>query len=289
MPPGTVGANRLADPNLDLWTSPTNLTNWTETPTGTSTVNQESVVIPPGATYAARLDIDGLNSACNINQTVTVGANSWIEVSCWVRTSALGKTGLLTSDGSPDSYSTSLNPGTTYTQYKWIFRSTKASPYFTFHRSSASDASIYYAKLSVAVLNPANYFAIRNYGQQTGFTSSLSILSSSLSGIIARYSDPNNYLHAYIWRQNTTKILLDAVIGGVPTNLIPATAITYTQWKNIQIKFPAANTAQLWYGATGAEAQIGADQDVSALPAGNYAGLAGFNSGDGFKNASPLN
>lgn len=68
----TSNVNMLVDGGLENWTSATNLTSWTESVAGTSTVNQETSDIHGGAS-AARFDVDGSSSAVGIIQNL-VGA-----------------------------------------------------------------------------------------------------------------------------------------------------------------------------------------------------------------------
>jgi hypothetical protein len=66
----TLSSTLLTDGELENWTTVTNLTSWTETVAGTSTVNKE-LSITDGSTTAARLDVDASNSGASIDQTIT--------------------------------------------------------------------------------------------------------------------------------------------------------------------------------------------------------------------------
>lgn len=81
----------LTDGGLEDWASATNLTSWTETLAGTSTVNRESTVVKAG-TYSCRFDIDSSNNAASIYQdftlTNTPTALSMNRLSLWYKTAA---------------------------------------------------------------------------------------------------------------------------------------------------------------------------------------------------------
>ena len=62
---------KVTDGGLEIWGSATDLTNWTELVAGTSTVNREASEIHAG-TYAARFDVDALNSGVSIEQNITL-------------------------------------------------------------------------------------------------------------------------------------------------------------------------------------------------------------------------
>lgn len=90
LPPGS---EVLTDPGFEAWTSPTNLTNWSETGTvPTSSVNQETSDVIDGSN-AVRFDVDGSNNVAVIFQ-VPVGPvlGHTYRVSTWARSNIDGKT-----------------------------------------------------------------------------------------------------------------------------------------------------------------------------------------------------
>lgn len=71
------GSNALTDGDFYYWTvddPTTDLYYWVETLAGTSTVNRDTAEVQVGS-YCVRLDIDALNSAANIQQTVSLLKN----------------------------------------------------------------------------------------------------------------------------------------------------------------------------------------------------------------------
>ena len=124
--------------------------------------------------------------------------------------------------------------------------------------------------LSLKALTTAHLFALRNFGRQVGISANLTMTAGLPGGVEARYSDVNNYVHCW---HDGTNLHLDKVVGGTVTSLIN-TAAAYGAGRAIEIRWNGANTAQAWYNGV----QVGADQDVSTVPAGNWAGLFGTDS-----------
>ncbi len=88
---GDYVTDKLTDGALETWTSATNLTNWTETLSGTSTVNRESTE-KHGGTYSCKITIDASNSYALITSTaLTLTAGGLYKISIWYKTAA-GKT-----------------------------------------------------------------------------------------------------------------------------------------------------------------------------------------------------
>jgi hypothetical protein len=68
-------SNLITDGLMEVWASASNLTNWTESVTGTSTINRDSDNKHRG-NYSVRFDIDGSNSIVNLSQAVTLEAST---------------------------------------------------------------------------------------------------------------------------------------------------------------------------------------------------------------------
>lgn len=81
---------KVTDGGLEAWTSPTNLTNWTEALAGTSTINKEAVD-RHGGLYSARFDIDAANNTALISEALTLVAGGFYKLVIWYKTAA-GKT-----------------------------------------------------------------------------------------------------------------------------------------------------------------------------------------------------
>ena len=79
------GANLLVDPGFEDWASATDLADWAESLSGTSSINREDVVVHSGD-FAARADIDSSNSQGRLQQAVTLAQYAWFRSSVWAMT-----------------------------------------------------------------------------------------------------------------------------------------------------------------------------------------------------------
>lgn len=152
-----------ADSGMEAWTTPTNLTSWTENLAGTCTINQEATIKHAGS-YSARFDVDASNNDCYLTQTQTLVAGAPCQLTIWYRNAA-GKTCgwylrdsasnvYLKTDGTwdaaaqlntlPDSngawasYTLTFNAHASYTSYRLALR-----------RVSAASSSIYFDDCAV--------------------------------------------------------------------------------------------------------------------------------------------
>lgn len=99
-----MAIERVTDGAMELWTSATDLTNWTESIAGTSAVNRSTT--KHGGTYAAELVIDVTNY-CIIRQDITITAGADVEISIWYKLSEANKGlkfDLYSIDGGTDRY-----------------------------------------------------------------------------------------------------------------------------------------------------------------------------------------
>ena len=151
-----------------------------------------------------------------------------------------------------------------------IGRSTGATLWATIDDAQGIAKVSNWDNVSLKAITAAHTMALRNFGRQVAFAANLTMTTSLPGGVVTRYSDANNYVLAW---HDGTNIHLDKVVAGTATALIN-TAVAYVAGAKIEVRFSAANTAQLWYN----NVQRGADQDVSTVPAGNWAGLFGTDS-----------
>lgn len=154
----------LTDGGLEVWASATNLTNWAEELSGTSSVNRESTVKRGGGSYSCRMDVDAGNGDALINQTtgVSLKAGTPYLWSFWYKHD-LGKTAraivrdsssslYLKSDGSWDtSFANIVLPSsTTWARYTIRFVPTLDTTYVLYVGSlSAASSSIYFDDISL--------------------------------------------------------------------------------------------------------------------------------------------
>jgi parallel beta-helix repeat protein len=152
----------ITDGGLENWASPTNLTSWSETLAGTSTVNQEGADFH-GGSNACRLDVDAGNNNVNISQTVTLVAGMVYKLSLWYKTAA-GKNAMLqVHDGGTNVFlnsagvftaintSVTLPTATVWTKFELTF--TTHGAYTNYElilaRNSSASSSIYFDDISI--------------------------------------------------------------------------------------------------------------------------------------------
>lgn len=145
-------AQLFDDTGLEIWTSPTDLTNWVEGIAGTNTINRESTD-PHGGTYCLRMDVDDDADDCWFAQAKTLGASKIITWRGWYKTSA-GKIGcLLLCDSGANLYLNLYGTWQASPAYCFVLQpSTTWKPFeFSFETSgSYTDYNMYLSRLSVA-------------------------------------------------------------------------------------------------------------------------------------------
>jgi hypothetical protein len=261
----TLSAEKLADPGVETWATPTDLTSWSESIAGTSTINEESVQFHGGA-KSARLDVDGTNSTCQIFQTLGGQVSgAWVVLGGWMRSSASGKTGSYqgSSLGFIDAFA--HDPGTSFAEFvaNGITTGTTWQPFFS--KLSASSASLYWDDLTLKEITLSTMFATRATGVNNVRVSGNWTIPQprTVAGIVAcldNTGSPANFLIAYHNSRpgaSTGSIRLDKYVGGARTNLI-STNMTYVANAPVEIR-KNGTTVQLFYNG----AQVGTDQTVS--------------------------
>lgn len=163
---GETTSEKLTDGGLENWASATNLTSWTESIAGTSTVNKELVDLRPGTAGSAscRMDIDGSNSAAFIYQSVTLVSSGLYRLTFWYKYSSAGLRAYwqlknstnevnLAPNGtwSASVQSINLPSATTWTQFTVYFNAhaSYTSYVLTLCRSAATSSSIYFDDVSL--------------------------------------------------------------------------------------------------------------------------------------------
>lgn len=151
-----------------------------------------------------------------------------------------------------------------------VSRINGAFPKIQLIRKVVGASDVIYDNISVKELNSSTLYNKRNCGSQKSI-SALATVVTGHAGVITRYSDNDNYLLGY-YDINEGKASLWKKVAGSWTELIPPTAVVYGAWKSIEIRLPAANTAQLYYDGS----QVGGNIDLTtapAVPSGAYAGI----------------
>lgn len=98
----------LLDGNLEQWYSATDLVQWYEYVSGTSTVNRESSDVYKG-TYSVRLDIDASDNLAYVQASVTLTPGCKCKIVVWYKNSTTGKTAQILLKDSGDNQYLNLN------------------------------------------------------------------------------------------------------------------------------------------------------------------------------------
>jgi hypothetical protein len=162
----------IVDGGLELWSSSTNLTYWTENISGSSTVNREQTEAYDGA-FCAKLSIDSSDHYAEIQQNIRLVPGATAKLSLWYKNSTTGKTaGIVLCDSGQNTYLKSdgtwqassnvivLPNATTWTKYEISF--TVPGSYTNYHlylkRNSAASSDIYFDKVSLLVEREKNLY-----------------------------------------------------------------------------------------------------------------------------------
>lgn len=140
----SASGTSLTDGVFESWISPTNLTSWVESLSGLSTLNREDTLVHSGI-YAARSDIDALNSQVSISQDLPAGSISDIfEVQGYVKSVPSGSSFSYNTNG--DSFEHVITD--TYTPYNDLLLTNSPSAALEVASESAASSSLYYDTLS---------------------------------------------------------------------------------------------------------------------------------------------
>lgn len=238
----TPGAEALTDGAFENWTTATNATSWTESTSGTSTVNQETSVIHGGSS-ALRFDVDGSNSAVSVSQTaLTVGL--WYVLTAWMKASGAGK--MFGTDSGLFGPSTAVTVTTSYVQYTTTGRAGQTA--FNIKRSTGTSASLYADDVSVKPLTLNHLFAVRaGVSLPASVVAQGTISPGTTCGVVYGLDSigtPTNCILAI--HDGQTGIQLLKMVAGVWSVVLSTTA-TYSAGFLPQIKWVSANTFGLWY------------------------------------------
>lgn len=218
----TLGAELLTDPGLEAWTSPTNLTNWTETIAGTSTVNQEVATIHGGAN-SARLDIDVANSTAAISQIPAAAVGTWLRATAYLRASASGKSVYVQIDPAKvDGALAAVTPGTFWVEAVATGRVRIADPYMNVARSSAPSASLYADDVSLKAMVLASMLgSIQTGAINVSISVGLTIPAGLQGGLVLALdsaSSPANFI-LVTYNRGNGRVYVEQCIAGVYTAL----------------------------------------------------------------------
>lgn len=220
-PVPSLGAELLTDPGLENWASATDLTSWTESLAGTSTINREASVVQAG-TYAARLDVDASNSVAVIGQQIILPTGNWLRLQWQDYLSGAGssKTQVAGSDVLP--YAT---PGQVWSLETRVNRTVSANPNIAFARGSAASQSVYIDAVSAKALTLSSLLTLAaDPGTRYGVVDSAPTLTAGNPcghWIWQDAAAPSNAVLAY---QDGVSAYLEKLVAGTYTQLIKNTA-----------------------------------------------------------------
>jgi len=253
----TLGSELLTNGGLESWTTSTNLASWTESISGTSTVNQETVDIH-GGSNALRIDVDAGNSLAYIQQNGVAVTNNWYQLIAWVKGSAGGLAATLGTTNFPWAASYIQAITTSYAQYIVTGRATGTG--ILLARSSAASQSVYIDDLTLKQLTASTLMATKRGAQnQTPLAKINALLEGTQAGVIGWLDDPSNpqnFITAI--RNHAGTVALLKCVAGVYTSLVSST-VAFVSDAAIEIRRPSGNTFRLYYNGV----QVGADQTVN--------------------------
>ena len=253
----TLGSELLTDGGLENWTSANNLTSWSESVTGASTVNQESSDVHSG-TYAARLDVDASGSNVIISQTIGNSIGDWLVYDLWVKASAVGKFWELFIGGGIFYEA----PGTAWKRTTITHRESTANVAPQFHRLAglSASSSLYFDDISIKRIAVSTLLAyVQGTATNTPLARLNAIAANTQAGVIGWCDDPSNpHFFVIAIRNGSGSVNLTKCVGGTYTNLI-SSSVTFVTDAAIEIRRPSGNTFQLWYNGS----QVGADQTIN--------------------------
>lgn len=255
VPMPTLGVELLPDPGLEQWLSATNLTNWSETIAGASTVNQETSIFHGGAN-SARLDVDSSNTTASVSTSIVGAAGDWVLLSAWAKCSTTGKTARMAYGASQADYTLT----TAWQQLTLIHRYTGSSHSPALRSLSAASSSIYWDDASVKKITLASMFSAKDIALTDAIVKcKATIVAGARAGVVGWLDSKNAPANFLLAHHNGTNAILTKCVGGTYTPLID-TAAAYSAGAYVEIRRTAGtNTFALYYNGS----KIGADQTVS--------------------------
>lgn len=251
----TLGSELATDGGFETWATATDLTNWTESVGGTSTVNRESSVVQAGS-FAARLDVDAGNGLAMIYQSMSPSAG-FLRHSVMAKTSAaVGSFVFVDNAGAALSADNTLT--TSYTEYPFAELVAGGAINRGVKRQSANSKSLYFDSYSAKniTITSAAATVLADASNLTAAARVLALTTGMPAGVVACWDGVNNGIFAY---HDGVGVTLLKVVGGTWSTVIARVAVALVADALLEIRRPSGNTFQLWYDGT----QRGTDQTIS--------------------------
>lgn len=257
-----MATNRLTDGGYENWTTPTNLTSWTESLAGTSIVTEDLVEMRSGS-KCARYDVDASNSLVTATQVpAAIAIGDWVLGRVWMKSSAAsGKSANLRLNAwlNEDNNHPLTN---VYAEYlgSSLTRVT-AGANFGARQSSAASSSIYVDDASFYILDKTAVHATADFGQaDVTVKANWTCIPGALAGVIMNLdstSNPLNYV-VLVVDASQGQTFLWKVINGVPATTVQLGAITYVAGAAVELR-KSGTTYQVYYNSI----KVGTDQTIS--------------------------
>jgi hypothetical protein len=244
----TLGGELLVDGVMEIWTDASNLTNWTKTIAGTSSLNRESAIVS-GGTYAARLDCDGSGSSAQIYVAGIVP--TFARVSVMARNSS-GSYGITVRNSG--STATAIAPSLNQTYAEKFVSARYINGNFVLGRLEAAAYSLYLDSASVRQIASNSVFATIN-ARQSNVNVVAPVIqqyaASTNAGVVLRLDsgiNPQNFVLAYLHPNYSTNVIIEKCVNGTYTTLSTVVA-AYGATKYFSAKMNGSSIS-IYYGTT---------------------------------------
>ena len=186
---GVTLTELFTDTGLEVWTSPTDLTNWTEQIGGTTTINREASQQHAG-TYAARFDIDASNSVAKISQTIAGTTGDWYVLRVWSKASTTGKA-IAFDENFGTNAGSAITLTTSYQEYAALIRATRDNTDIGLKRSAGGSSSIYVDDFRAAKITFSDMVQAVNLATADVFSMvDITRVTGSLCGLVLNLNNP---------------------------------------------------------------------------------------------------
>ena len=217
----TQGGELVTDGGMENWASATDLTSWTESPAGASTVNREGTIKNSGS-FSVRLDISAGNESAAVSQTVTY-PGGWLVVSMYVQ-GTVGKKYRLFIEGI---YNFDVSLTADFVKKVVVVR-TGANPSIAMNRFTAASSSIYFDDFSAKALTLSTLFSSVSVSVADVFASAAVVVTAGTqAGLVVNLDSTGSPANFVICYHDGTNVKLEKSVAGTYTTVFSG-AVTYS-------------------------------------------------------------
>ena len=272
----TLGAELLTDGGVENWTSATDLTSWTETIGGTTTVNREGTIIH-GGTYAARIDVDATPNIGGITQGTHI-TGQWYQATAWLRSGVGTQLAGMWHANSGRAF----NISTTYTQYITVYRAPNTNTGGLFGYTASN--SYYMDDASWVALTLSSLFSTVNAGtSNVKVRAKVAALTAGTQAgvvIINNAATPTQGIVAYFAGDGNVKV--DEFTAAATWNALATAAKTFTAADELELDISGTAWRCYHITASGTAVLIGSGTFTASLGTASQVGLFSTYSGNSF-------